>query len=344
MHYAALYCRKHGSKILEYLMKSGADIYDVDFAGFPAYYLFNRLKHVDGQQDLNVTGAYKLFMNHRDWIPSHPRTWVPFSNCRVPGDIIEMFPIFHNPPEEIIHSVLYEMWPPWKDMSPTDRMKTLFPDRVQKWPPTNISDTLSGTAISPLCIRACLSRSYIQETFASWGIREKNKLIKYAFNALAKQLSLGAEKEIEEARLFLRDMHITNSLVDTLKSADRLFYFVFCYMTHKTSRAMRVEKFIARCQKGLNYYISELMLFGIDMATIIDIERETPARNKERRRLGRCHHLMRNWYIYDILAIDYGLKPEDWHMWLSNPLDEWAGEFWDMIDHPERAIPGAWED
>lgn len=334
--FAARSCGDHGSTVLEYLVKSGADIYSVDFQGFPPYFQFpyDGLNYVDEQINLRLVAGYKVFTNHRNWIPSHPSTKVPYENFKVTSDVIDMFPVFRNPPEEILSSVLHEMWPPWKDMPHTDRIKTLFPE-------FHVT-TLTGWT-SPQCMRACLSREYIQEKFASWDTEEKVKLIEYAFASLALQSARGLKKGIKEARLFLKDMHMTNSLINTLPEADPLRLFIHCYVgqkvRHSCSRRWRDEKHMNAAQEGLNLYISEMMLLGINMATVIDIERKVLARQEEE---SVTRGIWNDGKPYKIIAIDYGPKADDWYLWLSNPLDEWAGEFWDMVDHPERAVPGAW--
>ena len=43
-----------------------------------------------------------------------------------------------------------------------------------------------------------------------------------------------------------------------------------------------------------------------------------------------------------VVGIAVGPKPSDWHAWLEHDGDEYAGQFWDTIEHPERTIPGAW--
>jgi hypothetical protein len=44
-----------------------------------------------------------------------------------------------------------------------------------------------------------------------------------------------------------------------------------------------------------------------------------------------------------IINLTYGPEPEDWQIWFSWPLDEWAGEFWHMVENPELfGVPGAW--
>lgn len=340
LHFAASSCADHGSAVLEYLVKSGADIYDIDSEGLPPYYLLtsNGLSYLDEQKDLRLVAGYKIFMSHRDWIPPRPSARVPYGNFEATSGNIDMFPIFRNPPKEIIFSVLQEMWPPWITMSPADRVKTLFPEFGVV--------TLTGT-ISPICMRALLSRKDIQETFANWGPLEKDRLITHTFRALAEQLAAGFEKGIEEARLFLRDMHMTNNLVNVLPIVDYLrtfvsYYVYSCFDERKQGR-WTVERFVNAAQEGLKHYISELVLSGIDMATVIDIERKVLARRGEESAPRKIFNYgLYRWYKF--IAINYGPKVDDWYLWLSNPLDEWAGEFWDMIDHPERTIPGAWEE
>jgi hypothetical protein len=40
----------------------------------------------------------------------------------------------------------------------------------------------------------------------------------------------------------------------------------------------------------------------------------------------------------------YGPTPGDWKFWVTEVLDASFFEFWDMLEHPERGMPGAWSD
>ena len=135
-------------------------------------------------------------------------------------------------------------------------------------------------------------------------------------------------------------MHVTNSLINTLREADDLQRFVHSYaQERRIGHQLQGLQHTSAAQEALKHYIREMTLLGIDITTIIDIERKVHARHKMESSLRAIwsDHLP-----YEIIAVDCGLQANDWHLWLSNPRDEWAGEFWDMIDYPERAIPGAW--
>ena len=333
LHYAAEGCSEHGSSVVEYLVRSGADIYSFDDKGFPPLFSFEQgnLHVPDKVKESRLVAGYKAFRSHRDWIPSDPSLKVAFENCEASSDIVEKFPIYRNPPQEIIHSVLHDIWPPWNDMLPADRMKCLFPR-------LNVT-TLSGFT-SPLSMRVCLGREYIQKTFANWNTEDKIELISYSYDVLAEQSVLGSEKGVQEARLFLKDMHITNSLIDILPEADPLRCFLHRWASEEVPRfRWEVEKYTNAAHRGLKRYISEMMLLGIDIATVIEIEKKVLARQDEQSGLRA---IWKRGMPFKIIAIEYSLKADNCHVWLSSPLDEWAGEFWDMIEHPERTMPGTW--
>jgi hypothetical protein len=43
-----------------------------------------------------------------------------------------------------------------------------------------------------------------------------------------------------------------------------------------------------------------------------------------------------------LLGFYYGSFPEDWTVWQNEPTDEFAGEFWSMLDRRVEIMPGTW--
>lgn len=48
--------------------------------------------------------------------------------------------------------------------------------------------------------------------------------------------------------------------------------------------------------------------------------------------------------LHRVTGITYGPDPEDWYIWLSEPSDSFAGEFWALVARPAEIMPGAWPD
>lgn len=44
----------------------------------------------------------------------------------------------------------------------------------------------------------------------------------------------------------------------------------------------------------------------------------------------------------EVIALRFGSTATEWGLWVSHPGDCYSGPFWDMVEHPERSIPGAW--
>jgi len=45
-----------------------------------------------------------------------------------------------------------------------------------------------------------------------------------------------------------------------------------------------------------------------------------------------------------LISFDYGPSPKNWKLWENEPTDEFAGDFWLMLDRKEEIMPGTWID
>lgn len=45
-----------------------------------------------------------------------------------------------------------------------------------------------------------------------------------------------------------------------------------------------------------------------------------------------------------VLGLEYGPEPEDWHIFITNPVDEYVGEFWESVQRSLEVMPGTWVD
>ncbi|OJI98001.1 hypothetical protein ASPVEDRAFT_440864 [Aspergillus versicolor CBS 583.65] len=45
-----------------------------------------------------------------------------------------------------------------------------------------------------------------------------------------------------------------------------------------------------------------------------------------------------------VLGLEYGPEPEDWHIFITNPVDEYVGEFWESVQRGLEVMPGTWVD
>ncbi|KAE8452633.1 hypothetical protein EG329_013892 [Mollisiaceae sp. DMI_Dod_QoI] len=79
---------------------------------------------------------------------------------------------------------------------------------------------------------------------------------------------------------------------------------------------------------------------------------------REEQHIHLTCNVVKNWCIHELssrngknyiveirlVRFKYGPEPEDWKFWFIQELEPWFFEFWDMVDHPERAMPGTWND
>jgi hypothetical protein len=98
-------------------------------------------------------------------------------------------------------------------------------------------------------------------------------------------------------------------------------------------------------EEALLAWLQTLQGFGIDLERYGKTERKLFYQESSSwRNLELCMPGRDEVCPLRLVGLQVGPKPEDWKVWLSEPSDEFAGEFWDMLEHPERTIPGAWDE
>ena len=353
LHAAAHGCSysENGLAIFELLVNMGVDINSTTFGGYPVQRCLPGYDEIynDSSAQLRLVKAYRIFISHPEWI-TEPFLWNPSGTGIESGT----FDLFSNPPPEAVQLALNQTWPLWNQSALSDRLESLFPNHMHY-----------NSQGSPLSIRACLgSPDFFRNSIAQCDIGTKTRLASYALLALSYRQAIGQHREAEEARRILKDVldmgmsSIFYNVFNCWESRSPLYIFVEEYFFGKTvlyrSRTrklkdIRLSKMMSWFQEGLKCYASEMMLLGLEQLPLIEAEvkhrRSAGAEPGSRKRVdifafdeAQMH------FGFRVIGLDFSLGVDNWQLWLSNPLDEWAGDFWEMIEHPERRIPGAWDE
>lgn len=99
----------------------------------------------------------------------------------------------------------------------------------------------------------------------------------------------------------------------------------------------------------MQVFAQELKTMGVDLSvlgesvTITFSTAKLKEFNLERNFARQVAFVFGSVVVYRLIAVSYGPRLEDWKTYWSNPFDEWAGDFWEMLEHPEWRMPGAWD-
>ncbi|TVY32214.1 hypothetical protein LSUB1_G008307 [Lachnellula subtilissima] len=89
-------------------------------------------------------------------------------------------------------------------------------------------------------------------------------------------------------------------------------------------------------------WIEQLQTMGIDLLEYGRKEKELHIQEKVAKEYFG-HYLCRSICPkIRLISFTYGPEPADWHFWFTEVMENYFIQFWDMVDHPERAMPGAW--
>lgn len=116
-----------------------------------------------------------------------------------------------------------------------------------------------------------------------------------------------------------------------------MFAYIYCF-----GQLPRINP-----QQVLNSWISTLYDSGVDLIAYGLRERSTWS-PLEIDRTNMISDLRDPCYYYfgqqRFIGFDYGQSPKDWILWENEPTDEFAGEFWSMLEIKEEIMPGTWID
>ena len=92
----------------------------------------------------------------------------------------------------------------------------------------------------------------------------------------------------------------------------------------------------------MRIWLEDLQSCGVDLLEYGKKEKELHGHYTEV--LGDCRSYS-NGCTLRLVGFTYGASPEDWKVWFSEPTDEYAGDFWWLVEQPdEKPMPGMWVD
>lgn len=197
------------------------------------------------------------------------------------------------------------------------------------------------------------------------------------FHGLATQIGREHGREsAEEWHTLTRDVLRHLNMIGDLSQCDPRSYYdgewgtmtPLLWLIHEDIRARRTPAMrnfhfvrsqaavnVSGCEKTIFAWLSDLHESGIDLqlygkiekghfrhtASRLDWTTYTYYRGPPARALSSYHQVR-------LINFQYGRLPTDWVFWWSEPSDEFAGDFWCLVESESREadmkIPGAWID
>jgi hypothetical protein len=116
-----------------------------------------------------------------------------------------------------------------------------------------------------------------------------------------------------------------------------IFSYIECFV-EKGLVSVDINPILRVWLKSLQYSGINLNEFGDAEKQLFDkdlVEKEIsiPWRSRNERLINQR-----------LINFTYGSSTEDWYLWMSEPTDSLAGEFWEMMERKEEVMPGTWSE
>ncbi|KAI1414985.1 hypothetical protein F5Y13DRAFT_196988 [Hypoxylon sp. FL1857] len=106
-----------------------------------------------------------------------------------------------------------------------------------------------------------------------------------------------------------------------------------------------LPRFLKLVYSVLRTWLNALEHAGVDLNAYGQCEHKLLAENDFLHRFKTTYHSSRNPSLPTYLVgFEFGPRPEDWVLYWHEPTDEFAGDFWKLIDDSPLRIPGSWVD
>lgn len=124
---------------------------------------------------------------------------------------------------------------------------------------------------------------------------------------------------------------------------------------HVTIRPTDSAAVLADCEKAIFAWLDDLYVSRIDLQVYGENEKDHFLHQEVSRcegypLNGMTYSYLDSDHIYNVRLINfhYGRFPTDWKFWWSETSDEFAGDFWSLLESRDREavrnVPGAWVD
>lgn len=246
---------------------------------------------------------------------------------------------FFNGTHEAMEIILQHCWPPIGNRPHQERLE--------------LAMALGGPLfyVKPVTFRLLLGRESWDSIICTQADYWRKQLILRIGYHLGSALDAQEEEDADEWRVILAvALKATDDLLDVM--CDCMVGFV-CGCFRHTWREERYSNnsIIERLRTGFHAWVSLLFEQGMDDESVEEIGKTLLSK---RRSVSICWNYYNRTFFY-ISWLAWGPKREDWRAWWQEEPEEegeddgWvdddehvAAEFWNMTEHPERLIPGAW--